>query len=91
MQKQNINDLKERKHIEFSKLLMIFACMVIATALAVAILNWHKTGEGLDYILSLARWMGAPVVAYMAKSGYENRAKVEQSHLDKLNKESRGV
>ena len=68
--------------MEFSKKLMLFACFVIAVVLAVAILDWHKTGEGLDDIVDFGKWVVATLGVYMVKSCVENYAKIEQSHLD---------
>ena len=71
--------------MEFSKKLMLFACGIIAAAFAVAVFSYLQTGGGMEYIMQIVMWLGAPVVAYMAKSAYENKAKIETEYLEKKN------
>ena len=73
--------------MQFSKTLMIFACVIITIAFIVTVYDWafEINADGLENIIAFARWLGMPIVAYMAKTAYENKAKIEQSHLDKLN------
>jgi len=83
---QNQISRKEPKpKAEFSKIMMIFASVLCGGTWIVAVVAYFL---GLDFPTDLAgfalAFYGAVSVAYMAKSGYENRAKIECGRGDGL-------
>ncbi|MCL2197327.1 MAG: hypothetical protein FWB80_00230 [Defluviitaleaceae bacterium] len=74
--------------MKFSKIIIVFACIIIAAAFSVAVFHWYITGftdDGLEHVLSFVRWLVKSILAYMAKTCIENKAKIEKSCLGQLN------
>jgi hypothetical protein len=72
--------------MEFSKKLMVFFCIIIALAFFVAVFSWLAWREIPSELLAwVTGFIGAGGLPYLVKSCVENKAKIEKSHLDKLN------
>jgi hypothetical protein len=63
--------------MEFSKKLMVFACVLVAFTFFTTFAAWVFEREPPNDLIGFATWFSAPIVAYMAKSAYENKAKIE--------------
>ena len=67
---------KRKRKIEFSKLLMIFAVLLCGGTWIVATTAWILWREFPTELVEYTGWFLGAIIAYMFKSGYENKSKI---------------
>jgi len=66
-----------KKTMDFSKFLMIFATVLCTVTWIASVVAWFLWREFPEDITQYSIWFyGTSLVVYMAKSGYENKAKI---------------
>ena len=64
--------------MEFSKWLMLFAVVLCGGTWIVAAIAWLMWREFPSELVQYTGWFFGAVIAYMFKSGYENKSKIER-------------
>jgi len=67
-----------RKGMEFSKWLLIIVGIPCAGTWIVAAVSWILWREFPLELVEYTRWFFGAIIAYMLKSGYENRPKIQK-------------
>ena len=67
-----------KKGMEFSKWLMIFAALLCGGTWVVAAVSWLLWREFPYELVQYTGWFFGAVIAYMVKSGYENKPKIQR-------------
>jgi hypothetical protein len=71
-----------RKGLEFSKWLMVFAVVICGGTWVVAAASWLMWREYPAELVQFTTWFFGALIAYMLKSGYENKSKIERERGD---------
>ena len=69
---------RRKKGMEFSKWLMLFAVLLCAGTWTVAAVSWILWREFPADLVQYTAWFFGALIAYMVKSGYENKSKIEK-------------
>jgi len=67
-----------RKKMEFSKWLMLFAVILCGGTWIVAAVSWVLWREFPAELVQYTAWFFGALIAYMLKSGYENKPKIQK-------------
>ena len=67
-----------KKKMEFSKWLMLFAVILCAGTWTIAAISWLLWREFPAELVQYTAWFFGATIAYMLKSGYENKAKIQK-------------
>ena len=67
---------KQKKGVEFSKWIMVLGFILCGGTWVVAAASWLLWREFPAELIEYTAWYFGAVIAYMFKSGYENRAKI---------------
>ena len=67
-----------KKKLEFSKLVIIFVGIFCMATWAVAVISWFMWQQFPHEIVQYTGWFAGTAIAYMCKTAYENKPKIEK-------------
>ena len=76
--KKLLEEAKGNPKMEFSKWLMLFAVILCGGTWVVAAVSWILWNEFPVELVQYTAWFFGALIAYMLKSGYENKSKIEK-------------